>query len=57
MPSHIHLATVYPFDADAFWGFLFHPSPLILNGLVLTVVIAVISQALGSLLGLSLIHI
>ncbi len=51
MIPHVHPATAYPFDAEAFWGFLFHPSPMILNGLVLTIVIAVISQALGSVLG------
>lgn len=47
----LHAAIAYPFDADAFWGFLFRPSPLILTGLVLTVIISIISQALGSVLG------
>lgn len=43
----------YPFDWQAFWEYLFHPSSLILNGLMLTIVIAVLSQSFGVMIGLA----
>lgn len=42
----------YDFDSHAFWDFLLHPPPMVLNGLWLTVVIAVVSQLLGVILGI-----
>lgn len=45
-------ANTYPFDWPAFWDYLIHPSSLVVKGLVLTVVIAIVSQILGVLIGL-----
>lgn len=45
--------TVYPFDWEAFWKYLLAPGDLILKGLVLTIIIAIISQLLGVLIGLA----
>jgi polar amino acid transport system permease protein len=45
-------ANTYPFDWPAFWGYLTDPSGLILKGLVMTVIIAVVSQVLGVVIGL-----
>ncbi|MEZ3158954.1 amino acid ABC transporter permease [Microbacterium sp. BWT-B31] len=42
----------YPFDWAAFWDYLVHPSQLILTGLVLTIVIAILSQIFGVAIGL-----
>ncbi|WP_202918085.1 hypothetical protein [Mycolicibacterium sp. CBMA 295] len=46
-------ANSYPFDWPAFWDYLMNPSSLIVKGLVLTVIIAIISQVLGVLIGLA----
>jgi polar amino acid transport system permease protein len=46
-------ANSYPFDWPAFWDYLTNPSSLIIKGLVLTVIIAIISQVLGVLIGLA----
>lgn len=42
----------YPFDWAAFWRYLTQPGELLLTGLVLTVIIAILSQAFGVLIGL-----
>lgn len=41
----------YDFDSHAFWDFLLHPPQMVLNGLWLTVVIAVVSELFGVILG------
>lgn len=45
-------SNTYPFDSGAFFDYLFHPNSMLLKGLALTIVIAIISQVLGSLIGL-----
>lgn len=44
-------ATTYPFQMDDFLRYLLQPSGMILGGIILTVVISVVSQFFGSLLG------
>jgi polar amino acid transport system permease protein len=46
-------SNAYPFDGEAFFQYLLDPSGIVLKGLVLTVVIAVLSQILGSMIGLA----
>jgi polar amino acid transport system permease protein len=48
LPSH---AGVYPYDWSIFWDSLLRPSPKIVNGIWLTVSIAVTSQIIGVILG------
>lgn len=47
---------MYHFDWDVFWRYLWPPSaldnPLIRNGLMVTIVVSILAQALGVLLGL-----
>lgn len=42
----------FKFDLAFFLNFVFHPSPALLNGLVITVVVAVLAQAFGTGLGI-----
>ncbi|WP_436700054.1 amino acid ABC transporter permease [Nocardioides sp. BYT-33-1] len=45
--------STYPFDWDAFTDYLLHPSSMVIHGLGLTVLIAVLSQFLGTLIGIA----
>src|SRR5207247_4285712 len=44
-------AGIYPYSWDIFWAWLLRPSPRIVNGIWLTVSIAVTSQIIGVILG------
>src|SRR5438477_12679143 len=45
-------AGIYPYNWGIFWDSLLRPSPRIVNGLWLTVSIAITSQSIGVLLGI-----
>ena len=48
------VVATYPFDWDAFYGYLFRPNGMVLNGIRLTIVIAVVSEIVGVILGVLL---
>lgn len=50
---HTVIAT-YPFNWGAFLDYLFHPNGMVVNGIRLTIIIAVISEIIGVILGVLL---
>ncbi len=51
-PGRLHLGTgTYPYHWNLFFDSIFEPDSAILNGLFLTVVIAILAQAIGVVLG------
>lgn len=50
-PTLVSAGQAYDFDWAAFWDFLSNPPAMVINGLWLTIVIAVVSQTLGVIVG------